>query len=202
VIGTTVMLPADYTVPGEVICHSAPKRGVFELGRYPSGRDATVDALASLLESAEFLAVPMDDVMRSKRGKLLDNLGNVLGVALPAETPRGEVYHRARLEGEAVYRAMGLDWADLRKQRSSLAELAPVPGASRTGGSTLQSVLRGAGSIETDYLNGEIALLGRLHGVPTPVNAGLTTLARRIVREGLPPGGFSVPQLEAELGLA
>ena len=30
---------------------------------------------------------------------------------------------------------------------------------------------RGAtGAVETDYLNGEIVLLGRLHGVATPVN--------------------------------
>jgi lysophospholipase L1-like esterase len=35
---------------------------------------------------------------------------------------------------------------------------------------------RATGSIETDYLNGEIAMLGRLHGVPTPVNALLQDL--------------------------
>ena len=35
----------------------------------------------------------------------------------------------------------------------------------------------GSGSIETDYLNGEIVLLGRLHGVPTPVNALLQQLS-------------------------
>ena len=33
--------------------------------------------------------------------------------------------------------------------------------------SSYQSVERGADSIETDFLNGEIVLLGRLHGVST-----------------------------------
>ena len=48
---------------------------------------------------------------------------------------------------------------------------------SRPGASSWQSLARGTGSIEADYLNGEIVLLGRLHGVATPVNAALQRLA-------------------------
>lgn len=44
---------------------------------------------------------------------------------------------------------------------------------------------------ESDYLNGEVVLLGRLHGVPTPVNALLQRLANELARTGAPPG--SVP---------
>ena len=35
-------------------------------------------------------------------------------------------------------------------------------------GSVWQSLTRSTGSVETDYLNGEIVLLGRLHRIPTP----------------------------------
>ncbi|WUJ19490.1 hypothetical protein OHS70_07955 [Streptomyces sp. NBC_00390] len=49
---------------------------------------------------------------------------------------------------------------------------------SRTGGSTWQSLVRGTGSIETDHLNGEMVLLGRQQGVPTPVNEVLHSAPR------------------------
>ena len=49
-------------------------------------------------------------------------------------------------------------------------EIGEVAGLTRGGGSSWQSLVRGTGSIEADYLNGEMCLLGRLHGVPTPVN--------------------------------
>ena len=54
-----------------------------------------------------------------------------------------------------------------------------LPGLEHTGGSSWQSLVRGTGSIEADHLNGEIVLLGRLHGVPTPVNAVLQRRARQ-----------------------
>ena len=51
--------------------------------------------------------------------------------------------------------------------------------------------MRGTGSLETDYLNGEIALLGRLHGVPTPASDFVCRLARRILRDKLKPGDIA-----------
>jgi 2-dehydropantoate 2-reductase len=48
-------------------------------------------------------------------------------------------------------------------------------------------VARGAPTVETDYLNGEISLIGRLHGVPTPVNDALCELSDRHVRERRAP---------------
>ena len=47
-----------------------------------------------------------------------------------------------------------------------------VHGAEHPGSSTWQSLQRGS-TLETDFLNGEIVLLGRLHGIPTPVNADI-----------------------------
>jgi 2-dehydropantoate 2-reductase len=75
----------------------------------------------------------------------------------------------------------------------------PIEGIDRTGGSTTQSLARGGGSIETDYLNGEIVLLGRLHAIPVPANSYLVDVSARMIREKLKPGAVSVAQLEAGL---
>src|SRR5205807_4972620 len=66
-------------------------------------------------------------------------------------------------------------------------DLQPIEGRPRAGSSTRQSLLRGAQTLETDYLNGEIGLIGRLHGVPTPVNDALCELSDRHVTERLAP---------------
>ena len=50
---------------------------------------------------------------------------------------------------------------------------------------------------ETDFLNGEIVLLGRVHGVPTPVNEVLQRLANRMAAAGDAPGSLTVEQVEA-----
>jgi 2-dehydropantoate 2-reductase len=71
-----------------------------------------------------------------------------------------------------------------------------VEGTTRPGGSTLQSLVRGATTLEGDDLNGEVVLLGRLHGVATPVNAMLQRLARQLVAERIPPGSLPLAELE------
>ncbi len=73
----------------------------------------------------------------------------------------------------------------------------PVDGVPRAGGSTWQSLARGTGATEADYLNGEIALLGRRFGVPTPVNDLLQRIAVRFARERRAPGSMSAAELEA-----
>jgi 2-dehydropantoate 2-reductase len=204
VFGMTVMMPADYTVPGEVNCYGTPKHGIFDLGRYPGGADATAEAVADHFRAADFATFVLDDVMRSKYGKLLSNLGNVLEAALGPQTDRKGFIARAQAEAETVYRAAGIEWnaagpdsGDSR--RKGLMELGEIAGVRRFGGSSSQSLQRGTPSIETDYLNGEIVLLGRLHGVPTPVNAYLTALGQRLITEKLAPGAIDRAELEAAL---
>jgi 2-dehydropantoate 2-reductase len=67
----------------------------------------------------------------------------------------------------------------------------PIAGAPRDGGSSWQSLARRSGVIEADQLNGEVVLLGRLHGVPTPVNELLRRLAVADARAGAPPGSHA-----------
>lgn len=44
-----------------------------------------------------------------------------------------------------------------------------LDGHVRRGGSTWQSLHRGSGSVEADFINGEIVALGQRLGLPTPV---------------------------------
>ena len=78
-----------------------------------------------------------------------------------------------------------------------------VPGHERHGGSSLQSVLRGAEDIETDFLNGEIVLLGRLHGIPTPANAVVQAVGNALVgaqaRGRTAVGNLTVAELKRRL---
>ena len=75
----------------------------------------------------------------------------------------------------------------------------PVNGEFRGGGSSWQSLARGTRTIETDYLNGEVVLLGRIHGVPTPANELMQRVANRLARVGAPPQSIPVETLLAEL---
>ena len=79
-------------------------------------------------------------------------------------------------------------------------DYAPVTGAPRGGGSSWQSLTRGTGSIEADFLNGEVVLLGREHGVPVPVNEALQRLANRAAADRLPPGSLSPEEIFAAAG--
>ncbi|HEY2288497.1 MAG TPA: ketopantoate reductase C-terminal domain-containing protein, partial [Streptosporangiaceae bacterium] len=81
--------------------------------------------------------------------------------------------------------------------RGDQVQIAPANGARRGGGSSWQSLTRGTGSIEADYLNGEIVLLGREHGVPTPVNELLQRLANQFARDRRAPGSITDGELAA-----
>ena len=107
-----------------------------------------------------------------------------------------------RSEGEACLRAAGIDFASRdedKERRADRMHVQPVNGEYRGGGSSWQSLARGTGSIETDYLNGEIVLLGRIHGVPTPANALMQRVANEQARLAAPPQSVPVGTLLAQL---
>jgi 2-dehydropantoate 2-reductase len=76
----------------------------------------------------------------------------------------------------------------------------PIEGISRTGNSSLQSLTRNAGSLETAYLNGEIVLLGRSHGVPVPANECFLSLAPQLVADPALAGTFDPDEMLARIG--
>jgi 2-dehydropantoate 2-reductase len=202
VYGVSVMLPATHLEPGVVLCHSAGLSGLLDVGRYPTGVDATATAVAEALSGANFSSVARDDIMRWKYRKLLLNLGNAVEAVCGAEARRGPLYGRVMEEGAAVLAAAGIDPVsgdEDRERRGELLRMKPIEGVRREGGSSWQSLARGQGSIEADYLNGEIVLLGRLHGVPAPANQLFQRLAVQFAAEGRPPGSLSVDEALALL---
>ena len=183
--GMCVMCPATHLRPGVVQAHSSPVTGLLDVGRYPVGRDEIAETLSETLRGATFDSRVSDDVMRWKRRKLLMNVSNAVE-ALCGPAARGsEIARIATREGEDALRAAGVPVASREEdteRRGSLLSVQPTESGQWSGGSSWQSVTRGSGSIEADYLNGEIVLLGRLHGVPTPANALLQRLANEFVQ--------------------
>jgi 2-dehydropantoate 2-reductase len=206
VYAVPVMLPATYLVPGVVETSSAPIAGLLDVGRYPIGIDDTAVAIAAAFDASGFSSIPNPTVMRFKWTKLLMNLANALEAAcgpLRRDHELGlELYAAARAEGEAVLAAAGIDRAtdeEDRARRGDLVRMRPIDGERRGGGSSWQSLARGTGTIEVDQLNGEIVLLGRLHGVPTPVNALLQQIGHELAASRVPPGSLTYEDIRARL---
>ncbi len=197
-----VVLPATHLEPGAVFHHAAPVGGILDVGRYPAGIDETSERVAADLRDAMFESRADPKIMRWKYAKLLNNLGNALDAACGMEGRRGDLFRRARAEGEACYEAAGIDYASSeedRERRTVMSPLRSAGGMEHQGSSSWQSLARNTGNIEADWLNGEIVLLGRLHDVATPVNEVLRRLANRMARDRVPPGSLSTEQIEAEV---
>jgi 2-dehydropantoate 2-reductase len=203
VYGAVVMMPATYVEPGEVSVYGEPRYGTIDLGRFPSGVDDTAETIATALQDANFDSRAVGDIMRWKYGKLMGNLTNAIEAVCGLGTRRGELGRLIEAEAAAVMARAGIEYsteAEEDERRAGNVEHTEVGGVPRRGASSWQSLARGSGWIETDYLNGEIALLGRLHGVPTPANDLLQTLANQVARSAQPPG--SIPEAEVLLRLA
>jgi len=202
VYAMVVLLPATHLNPGEVLHHATGIGGFLDAGRFFQGTDALIETVCRDLTGSGFSAVADPKPMRWKYAKLLQNLGNSLQAVCDAG-PRGrDIMRLARDEALACYAAAGIDCAsrdEVRARHGSGMKTGEIEGAGRGGGSSWQSLRRGTGDIESDYLNGEICLLGKLHGVATPANEALRYLANKVAREKAPPGSYSVEQVLAEI---
>jgi 2-dehydropantoate 2-reductase len=197
VYGVCVVTPTAHLEPGVVEVYSAPVAGSLDIGRYPAGDDGAAE-IAAAFRDAGFAAAARPDIMRLKYGKLLTNLGN----SAEALFGRGEHTTRitalARQEGIACLDAAGIGYADGVAPQG--LRIRPIVGRRRQGSSSWQSLQRGTGSVEADYLNGEIVLLGRRHGVPTPVNELLRRRVNEMARDRRPPGAEPPAEFLAAVG--
>jgi 2-dehydropantoate 2-reductase len=203
VYGALVMAPTAHLVPGVVQSFGTERSGAIDVGCYPEGADALCTEVCEALSAARFSSHPREQIMSYKYAKLLGNLANVIEVICGPGTDASGLIERTREEGRQVLRAAGIafeveDVADIRArwERWGVGE---IDGQPRGGGSTWQSIVRGARSVETDYLNGEIVLRGRELGVPTPVNELLQALGHETARGLHSPGWLSADQVLARL---
>ncbi len=193
-----VMSPTSHIEPGIVVAQSAPVTGLLDIGRYPSGLDDRAHAVAGALNASSFHSVARADAMRWKYTKLLMNLANSIEATVAPGDRVGELVTRVRAEGEACLVAARIDFASAdedRERRGNRMHVQPVNGELRGGGSSWQSLARRTRTIESDYLNGEIVLLGRLHGVPTPANELMQRVANEQARVGAAPKSVPVEDL-------
>ena len=150
--------------------HAWPVPGLLDVGAYPRGADQTAAEIVDALNAAGFNCLVRDDVMRWKYTKLLMNLANAVIALCGFGRRGGGLCGSARAEGVAVLTAAGIDFASRRggpcSAGANVLTLVPIGGRFRTGGSTRQSLARGTGSVETDWLNGEIAPLGASTACP------------------------------------
>jgi 2-dehydropantoate 2-reductase len=193
VYGVSVACPASHLEPGVVQAWSTPVTGLLDIGRYPKGIDEVSESLAADFVAATFSSVPVDAILRWKHRKLLTNLGNAIEAVCGPHERLGLLADLLLAEGEAVLEAAGLQAATTQEDQDRRADLlrpGQIAGQSRPGGSSWQSLRRATGDIETDYLNGEIVLRGRLHDVATPANELMQRLARELAAGRHEPGAI------------
>jgi 2-dehydropantoate 2-reductase len=195
-----VMLPSAHLEPGVVAQKCSPTPGILDVGRIPRRSDDLDEAIAADLRRAGFESQPRPDIMAWKYRKLVMNLGNgVDAVCAPGEAT-DELVRRARDEGDLVLRFAGVVAVTPEEDAERRGDiLRSGTGAWPPGGSTWQSVQRGAGSVEIDYLAGEIVLLGRLHRIPTPVNELLQRVVSEVARDQGPARSLDAADLLARL---
>lgn len=208
VYGAVVMCPAAHLEPGVVQAYSSPITGLIDIGRYPTGQtggtrgDPVAERVAAALAASSFDARVSDAIMRWKYAKLVLNLVNVVDAICTSSPSNEQLVQVLRDEGRAVLATAGIDVASEAEEAERRGDLL-TPGAigdrPRAGASSRQSLARRTGSIETDYLNGEIVLLGRLHGVPTPANEVLQRHAAAIARDRRPPNQLEAADLLREI---
>jgi 2-dehydropantoate 2-reductase len=206
VYGACVWMWANYTRPGRVILSGSPVLGLFHIGRVPAA--STDDQDRGLLDSlrSDWSRAALDvrlpaDVMPWKYRKLLTNLGNAYQALAGEARGLGSLIRDAVAEGRAVLEAAGIavtpDEVEAEaREHYKVADLSGREGF--LGGSTWQSLVRGTGNVEIDYLNGEIVLEARRHGLDAPVNAGIASLVRSAARTGR-AGTMSVEELRRRL---
>ncbi len=180
----TVMLPATHLVPGTVVCKSHPTPGILDLGRYPNGTDDLCESVARDLRAAGFAAQARPDIMAWKYRKLISNAVGDVATVLPDDPEIETLRGRVRDEGEAVLAAAGVPVVSQAQDRERRGDLLRSRAEARGPNSLGQSLSRGTSGIEVDYRAGEIVLLGRLHGVPTPVNERIQRAAHARLATG------------------
>ena len=200
VYGVCVVCPALHLEPGVVEAHAAPRH------RHPRHRPVSRTGSTRARRrsrrrsaSATFESVARPDIMRWKYGKLLNNLGNAVDALCGPDPERaGRCSGGRGEEGAACLAAAGIDAVTPEEdaaRRGDRFQWGGDAARSRPGASSWQSLARGTGSIEADYLNGEIVLLGRLARRPHAGEPAAATDRGAGGPGGPRPGSMTVDEL-------
>ncbi|MDM4761588.1 2-dehydropantoate 2-reductase N-terminal domain-containing protein [Galbitalea sp. SE-J8] len=203
VVSVATIVPVNYLEPGVVIPYAAGGTGYLQVGALDGRQDAdagTVASVAADLEAAGYLVRVRTDITRRKHEKLLHNILNAVSVLDGDDRERTLLSDGLVAEARAVLEAAGVDLdiaADVDPGRAVGGGREPQPptaGRPAFRGSTWQNFARGTRS-ELDFLNGEIVLLGRRHGVPTPLNERVQRVLGRSELLGEGPGAHRIGEI-------
>ena len=201
VYGVMINLPGIFLNAGEVVNPITGNAGFIEVGCYPRGSDELTEKVASALNIAGFVCRVNDWVMKAKAAKSMLNLGNSLE-AITDGRGNGDAFIRAaRKEAEAVWNLAGIEWEDFEKYE---ARVKTIRGTNKMPkgwegqnkrSSTWQSLTKGTGNIEAEFLNGDIVKLGRFLKIETPYNEILWKVAEAMAAKDEKPGRYSAEEL-------
>lgn len=202
VIGGVTLVAGRHVVPGRVEVGNGPRTGQLIVGGYPSAAlaphaAAEAHRIAADLRAANWLSQAVPEIDRWLAWKVLTNAIFAVAVLSGTDADVDELESGLVAEVRAVLTAAGYafaDPADLEYDPREASVLSTSYGRHRP--STWQSFQRGSGS-EIDFLNGEIALLARLHGVPAPLNVALQRVLGRSAALGEGPGVHSAVEVLA-----
>ena len=200
VYGVLIVVPGIFLEPGVVINNSLGNAGFIEVGQFPTGADQLSHDVADALRAASYAAYVNLNVMAAKGAKMFSNLGNALGAITDGHGDQTKFMTEVRREAELCFQSAGVPYEPPEvfeeRAREQHRQSALPPGV-RNLGSSWQSLQRGLGSIEADFLNGEIVRLGRLHAIPTPYNQVLQEVANAMAARRDKPGKYSAQDLES-----
>lgn len=207
VVGGVALVAARHVVTGEVEVANAPRLGEVVLGAYPTAvaapaAHAVAEQVVVDLDRAGWLALHVPEIQRWLAWKLVASVTFAVGVLTGSTEELDDLRTDLATEARAALAAAGRELADAVREVPHDRSLAAVaPGGTYGPGqqSTWQAFARGAGS-EVDFLNGEVALLGRLHGVPTPLNHAVQVVLGRSAARGEGPGVHSVADVRSLAG--
>ncbi|MYI82862.1 MAG: ketopantoate reductase family protein [Chloroflexi bacterium] len=200
VYGMVARLPGTYLEAGVIENHARPVGGLLDVGRYPEGSDELIEQVSADLRSCNFASRVETRITRWKYAKLIRNLANGLVGCVGIDVDVDDFRRALVKEALTAYDAAGLDYATPAEE----AEHREVDGyvteaigdSPRLGNSSWQSLIRATGTIETDYLNGEIVMIGIEAGVPTPYNRVIQRASAWMARERKQPGALTLEDLE------
>ncbi len=213
VYGVMVRVGAIYLTDGEVMVLRDPP-GWFVIGCYPQGTDKLVESVATKLRTAGFLVKTTPDIMPYKWGKLMFNLDNAIFAITNANEYDREadteddidfINRAAQQELRDILTQAGIRWVSAEELAKEWPEItAPLHGRFKpeAGSSTWQSLARERGTVETEFINGEVVRLARKLGLQAPINEMLSSISQKMAGNHEPPGKYTPAQLRALVGLA
>jgi 2-dehydropantoate 2-reductase len=199
VYGAMVTVGGTFVKDGEVICpFDAP--GLLIMGKYPGGNDEILESVAAALRAAGFTVTTTTDVMSYKWGKLVENLGNAVDAITDSNRSEiNDIIRAVRDEAKEVLLKAGISWKPQHEVLKDYPSIVPPQGITKFEGSTWQSLKRRQGSVETDFLNGEIVRVAARLDLNAPINGKLQIIAELMAKNGDLPGKYKPAELRQML---